>query len=110
MEITAAVLATRGNGFRISLRFRCTPILPVIATGCHRSAPQVLHPPVSRRISRSGDIPRLTVEEGRIGLHGYVKEFRGLKRPADSLLDRAVEVGPRRQGGLLLVPAIDALA
>jgi len=71
-----------------------------------------------RRSSRVGgatttspaDIPRLTVEEGRTGLHGYVKEFRGLKQASDSLLDRAVEVGPRRQGGLLLVPEIDALA
>ncbi len=61
-------------------------------------------------VSPSADIPRLTVEEGRIGLHRYVKDFRGLKQPSDSLLERAVEVGPRRRGGLLLVPEIDALA
>jgi hypothetical protein len=56
------------------------------------------------------EVPRLTVEEGRTALHSYVKEFRGLTKPSASLLDRAVEVGPRRQGGLLLVPEIDALA
>ena len=61
-------------------------------------------------VSPPAGIPRLTVEEGRAGLHGYVKEFRGLEQASDSLLDRAVEVGPRRQGGLLLVPEIDALA
>jgi len=56
------------------------------------------------------EVPRLTVEEGRTALHSYVKEFRGLEKPSASLLERAVEVGPRRQGGLLLVPEIDALA
>jgi hypothetical protein len=61
-------------------------------------------------LTPSGDIPRLTVEEGRSGLHAYVKEFRELKQPSDSLLERAVEVGPRRQGGLLFVPEIDVLA
>ncbi len=58
----------------------------------------------------TADIPRLTVEEGRTGLHRYVKAFRELKRPSASLLERAVEVGPRRKGGLLLLPEIDALA
>lgn len=63
-----------------------------------------------RKATPSSDIPRLTVEEGRTGLHRYVKMFRELKQPSESLLERAVEVGPRRQGGLLLVPEVDARA
>lgn len=62
------------------------------------------------RKSGRDDLPRLTVEEGRTGLHGYVRAFRALKRPSGSLLERAVEVGPRRRGGLLLLPEIDVLA
>ena len=50
------------------------------------------------------------MEEGRSRLHGFVRAFRSLKKPSDSLLDRAIEVGPHRQGGLLMVPEIDALA
>lgn len=53
---------------------------------------------------------RLTVEEARRGLHGFVREFRAVDQPGGSLLDRAVEVGPHRQGGLLMVPEVDARA
>ena len=53
---------------------------------------------------------RLTIDEARTGLHTIVGEFRDLQEPSRSLLDRAVEVGPRRQGGLLLIPEIDARA
>src|SRR3990172_6607813 len=56
------------------------------------------------------ELPRLTVEEARSGLYGLVERFRKVRRPSGSLLDRAVEVGPHRKGGLLMVPQVDAIA
>jgi hypothetical protein len=53
---------------------------------------------------------RLTVDEARKDLHGLVKEFRAVAEPGDTLLDHAVEVGPHRKGGLLMVPEVDARA
>lgn len=53
---------------------------------------------------------RLTIDEARKGLHAIVGEFRELDEPSGSLLDRAVEVGPRRQGGMVMVPEVDARA
>jgi len=32
-----------------------------------------------------------------------------MRKPSGSLLDRAVDVGPHRRGGMLIVPEIDAL-
>jgi hypothetical protein len=59
---------------------------------------------------RLTDRPRLTLDEARKQLHGLSRLFGSLRQPSESLLDRAVEVGPHRKGGLLIVPEIDALA
>jgi len=56
------------------------------------------------------NLPRLTVEEARTGLYGFVERFRKVKRPSGSLFDRAVEVGPHRKGGLVMIPQVDAVA
>jgi hypothetical protein len=52
----------------------------------------------------------LTLEEARKQLHELSKRFTRLRKPSGSLLDRAVDVGPHRKGGLLIVPEIDAIA
>ncbi len=59
--------------------------------------------------ARAG-VPTLTLEEGRQQLYELANRFGKLKKPSDSLLERAQSVGPHRTGGLLLVPEIDALA
>lgn len=46
----------------------------------------------------------------RANLPKIVHELGGFRRAARSLAERAVEVGPRRQGGACLVPEIDAHA
>ena len=56
------------------------------------------------------DVPALTLEEGRQRLHELANRARRLTKPSGSLLERAQSVGPYRQGGLLLVPEIDAMA
>jgi hypothetical protein len=53
---------------------------------------------------------RYTVEQARRELYALIDEFRKLGEPSESLLDRAVEIGPRRQGGAWLVPEADAQA
>lgn len=53
---------------------------------------------------------RYTVEQARRELYALIDEFRKLTQPSGSLLDRAVEIGPRRQGGAWLVPEADARA
>jgi len=59
---------------------------------------------------RLSGVPNLTLEEARKQLHDLSKRFSGLRKPSSSLLDRAVDVGPYRKGGLLMVPEIDAIA
>lgn len=59
---------------------------------------------------RLSGVPSLTLEEARTQLHELAKRFGSLRKPSKSLLDRAVDVGPHRKGGLLIVPEIDALA
>ena len=59
---------------------------------------------------RLSGVPNLTLDEARKQLHGLSKRFSGLRKPSGSLLDRAVDVGPHRKGGLLIVPEIDAIA
>lgn len=49
----------------------------------------------------------LTVEEGRRQLHTIAREFRELEQASENLTDRAVEVGPHRRGGLVLLPKVD---
>jgi hypothetical protein len=68
-------------------------------------------------MARSGGRPSiatparaLTLDEARKRLHELSRTFSSLKKPSSSLLERAIEVGPYRKGGLLIVPEIDALA
>lgn len=53
---------------------------------------------------------RKTVEEARKELYGLVAGFRKIGKASPELADRAVEIGPRRQGGAWLVPEADARA
>ena len=53
---------------------------------------------------------RYTVEQARRELYALIDEFRKLSEPSESLVARAVEIGPRRQGGAWLVPEADAQA
>lgn len=64
----------------------------------------------STALSRLGGVPNLTLDEARKQLHGLARRFGSLRTPSGSLLDRAVDVGPHRRGGLLIVPEIDAIA
>lgn len=52
---------------------------------------------------------RYTVEQARTELYSLVKEFAEVEQASESLLERAVEIGPRRQGGAVLLPEVDAL-
>ena len=49
----------------------------------------------------------LTVEEGRRQLHALARKFGELEGASESLTERAVEVGPHRRGGLVLLPKVD---
>jgi hypothetical protein len=49
----------------------------------------------------------LTVEEGRQQLHTIARQFGAFEQGSENLTDRAVEVGPHRRGGLLLLPKVD---
>jgi hypothetical protein len=53
---------------------------------------------------------RLATAEARTQLPSLVRELAQHERPARSLADRAVEIGPRRAGGTWLVPEVDAQA
>lgn len=53
---------------------------------------------------------RKTVEEARKELYGLVAGFRKIRKASPALADRAIEIGPRRQGGAWLVPEADAQA
>ncbi len=53
---------------------------------------------------------RLATAEARTQLPSLVRELAQLERPARSLAERAVEIGPRRTGGAWLVPEVDAQA
>jgi hypothetical protein len=44
MRFPRQPLANGGNGFGLFESFSVSSRLPLIATGCARSAPQVLHP------------------------------------------------------------------
>ncbi len=67
-------------------------------------------PRVAKKHQRLGGVPSLTLDEARKQLHELSRRFGRLRKPSDSLLDRALEVGPHRKGGLLIVPEIDAIA
>lgn len=53
---------------------------------------------------------RLATAEARTQLPSLVRELARHERPARSLAERAVEIGPRRAGGAWLVPEVDAHA
>jgi hypothetical protein len=53
---------------------------------------------------------RLGTSEARETLPRLVQELASFSRPAGSLADRAVELGPRMRGGAWLVPEVDAQA
>lgn len=53
---------------------------------------------------------RLATAEARSQLPRLVRELAQHARPARSLAERAVEIGPRRAGGAWLVPEVDAQA
>lgn len=63
-----------------------------------------------RKLSTIQPKQRLGTSEARENLPRLVNDFAELDRPASSLADRAVEVGPRLQGGAWLVPEVDAQA
>jgi hypothetical protein len=60
--------------------------------------------------SRQTPRARYTVEQARRELYALVDAFRKVSEPSASLVDRAVEIGPRRSGGAWLVPEADAQA
>jgi hypothetical protein len=62
------------------------------------------------RSGRQAPRTRYTVEQARRELYALIGEFRSVSEPSESLLDRAIEIGPRRQGGAWLVPEADAQA
>jgi len=59
----------------------------------------------NRQLQRSSSV--LTVEEGRQQLHTIARQFGELEQASENLTDRAVEVGPHRRGGLVLLPKVD---
>lgn len=63
-----------------------------------------------RKLSTIQPKHRLGTSEARENLPKIVNEFAELERPTNSLAARAVEVGPRLQGGAWLVPEVDAQA
>jgi hypothetical protein len=62
-----------------------------------------------RKAASAPVTPRYTIEEARTELYGLVRKFAAIDEASESLLDRAVEIGPRRRGGAILVPEVDAL-
>lgn len=55
-------------------------------------------------------VPHWTLDEARKSLHKVASRFSRLRKPSESLLDRAVAVGPHRKGGLVMIPEVDVLA
>ena len=47
------------------------------------------------------------MDEGRKQLHLLARRFGAFKKPSATPFERAIEVGPHRRGGLVLVPAVD---
>lgn len=66
----------------------------------------------SRRHKLSAIQPRrrLGTAEARNNLPQLVRELARYEKPASSLVSRAVEVGPHLQGGVWVVPEVDAQA
>lgn len=53
---------------------------------------------------------QLGTDEARTKLPSLVEKMRRRRKPSSSLLDNAYAIGPRRQGGALLIPEVDAVA
>ena len=53
---------------------------------------------------------QLGTDQARIRLPRLVETMRRRRKPSKSLLDNAYGIGPRRQGGALLIPEVDAIA
>jgi len=51
----------------------------------------------------------LATAEARRALPGLVKEMGAKGRPSSDLLADAVEIGPHRRGGAVLIPEVDAV-
>lgn len=49
-------------------------------------------------------------DQARTGLPKMVDAMRRRRKPSPGLLDNAYGIGPRRQGGAVLLPEVDALA
>src|SRR5687768_12354958 len=52
----------------------------------------------------------LATNDARKQFYALVNKFSRVRKASPSLLDRAVEVGPRGQGGVLILPKVDAEA
>lgn len=53
---------------------------------------------------------QLGTDQARTRLPKLVDAMRRRRKPSRSLLDNAYGIGPRRQGGALLIPEVDAIA
>lgn len=53
---------------------------------------------------------QLGTDQARTRLPKLVDAMRRRRKPSSGLLDNAYGIGPRRQGGALLIPELDALA
>jgi hypothetical protein len=53
---------------------------------------------------------QLGTDQARTRLPKLVDAMRRRRKPSKSLLDNAYGIGPRRQGGALLIPEVDAIA
>jgi hypothetical protein len=53
---------------------------------------------------------RLGTDQARTKLPKLVDAMRRRRKPSAGLLDNAYGIGPRRQGGALLIPEVDAIA
>ncbi|MDX6671123.1 MAG: hypothetical protein QOI91_1486 [Solirubrobacteraceae bacterium] len=55
-------------------------------------------------------IKSLATAEARRELPSLVRRMGQKRKPSADLLDDAVEIGPHRKGGAVLIPEVDALA
>jgi hypothetical protein len=53
---------------------------------------------------------QLGTDQARTRLPKLVDAMRRRRKPSKNLLDNAYGIGPRRQGGALLIPEVDAVA
>jgi hypothetical protein len=53
---------------------------------------------------------QLGTDQARARLPKLVDAMRRRRKPSQGLLDNAYGIGPRRQGGALLIPELDAIA